>query len=75
MTTPTPLPSRFADPKVVASLASGCLGIGLIFGFYLGGGKNFVVPNDLSGLDDRLVVPPVDPQTIYDNEFTEDNEQ
>jgi hypothetical protein len=59
----------------VASLAIGCLGVGIILGFYLGGGNKIVIPNDLSGLDDRLVVTPVDPQTIYENEFTEDGEQ
>jgi len=74
-TTPTPDVSRFANPKVVASLAIGCLGVGIILGFYLGGGNKIVIPNDLSGLDNRLVVPPVDPQTIYENEFTEDGEQ
>jgi hypothetical protein len=74
MTTPTPLPNRFSNPKVVASLAIGCLGVGLILGFYLGGGNKFVVPNDLSSLDDRLVVPPVDPQTIYETEFESDPE-
>ena len=72
MTIETPEISRFANPKVVASLAIGCLGIGIILGFYLGGGSKIVIPNDLSGLDDHLVVPPVDPQTIYENEFTED---
>lgn len=74
MTTTTPVTSRFSDPKFVGALAVGCLGLGLILGFYLGGGNKFTIPNDLSSLDDRLVVPPVDPQTIYENEFESDAE-